>query len=109
MGIRIFEFIRDLIYKESLFLVDDIADLGFVEIIFVVCINLDVLWAMNGLDFIFLWVPCIILIFLKGVFFFFLLILKFVGGPYGFKKKGKSANEEIKPVFFFFIILGANK
>ena len=65
------EFIRDLIYKESLFLVDNIADLGFVETIFVVCINLDVLWAMNGLDFIFLWFPCIILIFLKGFFFFF--------------------------------------
>ena len=84
---------------------DNIVDLGFVEIIFVVCVNLDVLWAMNELDFIFLWFPCIILIFLKG-FFFFLLILKFEGGPYGFKKKSKSANEELKPVFFFFKNLG---
>ena len=50
---RIFEFIRDLIYKEFLFLVDNIVDLGFVEIIFVVCVNLDVLWATNGLDFFF--------------------------------------------------------
>ena len=50
----IFEFIKDLIYKEFLFLVDNIIDLGFVEIIFVVHVNLDVLWAMNGLDFIFL-------------------------------------------------------
>ena len=76
---------------------DNIVDLGFVEIIFVVCVNLDVLWAMNGLDFIFLWVRCIILIFLKG--FFLKLILKFEGGPYGFKKKSKSAKEELKPFF----------
>ena len=32
---------------------DNIIDLGFVEIIFVVHVNLDVLWAMNGLDFFF--------------------------------------------------------
>ena len=31
MDIGIFEFIRDLIYKESLFFVDNIVDLGFVE------------------------------------------------------------------------------
>ena len=63
------EFIRDLIYKESLFLVDNIADLGFVETIFVVCINLDVLWAMNGLDFIFLLGSLYNSHFLKRVFF----------------------------------------
>ena len=28
-------------------------DLGFVEIIFVVCINLEVLWATKGLDIFF--------------------------------------------------------
>ena len=50
---QIFEFIRDLIYKEFFFLVDNIVDLGFVEIIFVVCINLQVLWATKGLDIFF--------------------------------------------------------
>ena len=79
---------------------DNIADLGFVEIIFF-CINLDVLWAMNGLD-VFFFGFLYHSHFLKRVFFFFKLILKFEGGPYGFKKKGKSANEELKPVFFFF-------
>ena len=56
-----------MIYKEFLFLVDNIVDLGFVEIIFVVCVNLDVLWATSGLDFFSLGF-CIILIFLKGFF-----------------------------------------
>ena len=38
--------------------------------------------------------------FLKRVFL--KQILKFEGGPYGFKKKSKSTKEELKPVFFFF-------
>ena len=70
---------------------DNIADLGFVEIFVVVCINLDWLWAMNGLDawiFIFL-VKCL-----------FELILKFEGGPMDLKRIN-FANEERKSIFFF--------
>ena len=68
-------------------MVNNIADLGFV----VVCINLDWLWAMNGLDawiFIFL-VKCL-----------FELILKFEGGPMDLKRSN-FANEELKSNFFF--------
>ena len=74
---------------------DNIADLGFVEIFVVVCINLDWLWATNGLDawiFIFL-VKCL-----------FELILKFEGGPMDLKRSN-FAKEELKSKFFFSKIL----
>ena len=64
---------------------DNIVDLGFVEIIFVVCVNLDVLWATNGLDFFFFFGFLYHSHFLKRVFF--KLSLKFEGGPYGFKRR----------------------
>ena len=67
---------------------DNIADLGFVEIFVVVCINLDRLWAMNGLDFFFL------------VKYLFELILKFEGGPMDLKRIN-FANEELKSIFCF--------
>ena len=67
---------------------DSIADLGFVEIFVVVCINLDRLWAMNGLDFFF-WVN-----------YLFELILKFEGGPVDLKRIN-FANEELKSIFCF--------
>ena len=70
-------------------MVDNIADLGFVEIFVVVCINLDRLWAMNGLDFFFFWVK-----------YLFELILKFEGGPMDLKRIN-FANEELKSIFFF--------
>ena len=69
---------------------DNIADLGFVEIFVVVCINLDRLWAMNGLDFFFFF----------GVKYLFELILKFEGGPMDLKRIN-FANEELKSIFFF--------
>ena len=67
---------------------DNIADLGFVEIFVVVCINLDRLWAMNGLVFFF-WVK-----------YLFELILKFEGGPMDLKRIN-FANKELKSIFFF--------
>ena len=70
---------------------DNIADLGFVEIFVVVCINLDRLWAMNGLDFFF---------FFGGVKYLFELILKFEGGPMDLKRIN-FPNEELKSIFFF--------
>ena len=63
---------------------DNIADLGFVEIFVVVCINLDRLWAMNGLDFFFFF----------GVKYLFELILKFEGGPMDLKRIN-FANKEL--------------
>ena len=52
--------------------------------------------------FFFFLVPCFILLVLKG---YSKLILKFEGGPYGFKKKSKSA--KLKTIcFFFFRISG---
>ena len=74
-------------------MVDNIADLGFVEIFVVVCINLDRLWAMNSLDtcnFFFFWVKCL-----------FELILKFEGGPMDLMRSNFT-NEELKSIFFFF-------
>ena len=74
---------------------DNIADLGFIEIFFVVCINLDRLWAMNSLD---AWICCCCFF-----FFFFLvkclfeLILKFEGGPMDLKTSN-FANEELKSI-----------
>ena len=69
---------------------DNIANLGFIEIFFVVCINLDRLWAMNSLDawnfFFFFWVKCL-----------FELILKFEGGPMDLKRSN-FANEELKSI-----------
>ena len=96
----IFEFIRNLIYKGFFFLMDNIADLGFVEIFVVVCINLDRLWAMNSLDawiIFFFWVKCL-----------FELILKFEGGPMDLKRSN-FANEELKSILIFFskILRGA--
>ena len=73
-------------------MVDNIADLEFVEIFVVVCINLDKLWAMNSLDawnFLFFWVKCL-----------FELILKFEGGPMDLMRSN-FANEELKSIFFF--------
>ena len=67
---------------------DNIADWGFVDIFFVVCINLDRLWAMNGLEFFF-WVKCL-----------FELILKFEGGPMDLKRIN-FAKEELKSIFCF--------
>ena len=85
-------------------MVDNIADLGFIEIFFVVCINLDRLWAMNGLDFLFLflffWLKCL-----------FELILKFEDGPMDLKRSN-FANKELKSIFlsfFFKILRGAFK
>ena len=70
---------------------DNIADLGFIEIFVVVCINLDRLWAMNGLEFLFfIWLKCL-----------FELILKFEDGPMDLKRSN-FANEELKSIFFFF-------
>ena len=71
-------------------MVDNIADLGFVEIFVVVCINLDRLWAMNGLDFFFFFL----------VKYLFELILKFEGGPMDLKRIN-FANEELKSILFF--------
>ena len=76
---------------------DNIANLGFIEIFFVVCINLDRLWAMNSLD---AWIFCCF-------FFFFLvkclfeLILKFEGGPMDLKRSN-FANDELKSILVFF-------
>ena len=67
---------------------DNIVDLGFIEIFVVVCINLDRLWAMNGLEFLF-WLKCL-----------FELILKFEDGPMDLKRSN-FANEELKSIFFF--------
>ena len=78
-------------------MVDNIADLGFVENFVVVCINLDRLWAMNGLDFFFFW----LLLLLKCLFE---LILKFERGPMNLKRSNFT-NEELKSIFFFFKIL----
>ena len=70
---------------------DNIADLGFIEIFVVVCINLDRLWAMNGLEFLFfIWLKCL-----------FELILKFEGGPMDLKRSN-FANEELKSILVFF-------
>ena len=72
-------------------MVDNIADLGFIEIFVVVCINLDRLWAMNGLEFLFfIWLKCL-----------FELILKFEDSPMDLKRSN-FANEELKSIFFFF-------
>ena len=69
---------------------DNIVDLGFIEIFVVVCINLDRLWAMNGLEFLFfIWLKCL-----------FELILKFEDGPMDLKRSN-FANEELKSIFFF--------
>ena len=73
-------------------MVDNIVDLGFIEIFVVVCINLDRLWAMNGLEFLFLflfWLKCL-----------FELILKSEDGPMDLKRSN-FANEELKSIFFF--------
>ena len=80
-------------------MVDNIADLGFIEIFVVVCINLDRLWAMNGLEFLFLFLFIYLYFFLLKCLFE--LILKFEDGPMDLKRSN-FANEELKSIFFFF-------